>query len=288
MNARFAHVLSRLSIVSVVAVSALGATACNSRASTTTPAVAEATQAQAQAAPAATAHHPGQRIFREVQALDLRDDQRAAVTDLEANLVADLSPHRETLRQAAQFLAAGIESGELDSAGAKAQEAALAAAMLDGKASFISAMNGVHDVLDAGQRATLVARLEEMHQRGVTRDAQGAERPDGPLAKLAFELGLSETQKVALRDAVQQGADELFPDHKARREASEARVKAIAEAFVRDDFDAAEHDLGPGPEGALASFGEIVGRTVDVSGRILSAPQRAVLASLIRSRAEKL
>jgi Spy/CpxP family protein refolding chaperone len=291
MNARFAHVLSRLSIVSVVAVSALGATACNNSApASTTPAVAEAPQAaEGRAAPVATAgHHPGQQIFREVQALDLRDDQRAAVTDLEQNLVADLAPHRETFRQAAQFLADGVESGELDADAAKAQQAAIAAAILDGKASFIGAMNGLHDVLDADQRATLVARLAEMHRRGVTRDAQGAERPDGPLSKLAFQLGLSEQQKAGLRDAVQQGVDEIFPDHAARREASEARMKAIAAAFVLDDFDAADHDLGEGPERSLASFGEIVNRTVDVSGRLFSTSQRAVLASLIRSHAEKI
>ncbi len=131
MNARFAHVLSRLSIVSVVAASAVGAAACSNRAPTTTaPApVAEAAQ------PATAGHHPGQRIFREVLALDLRDDQRAAVNEIEQNLVADLTPHRETLRQVVQLLAAGVESGELDPHEAATQQAALSAALLDAKAA---------------------------------------------------------------------------------------------------------------------------------------------------------
>jgi Spy/CpxP family protein refolding chaperone len=288
MNARFAHVLSRLSIVSVVAVSALGAAACNGRASTSSPAPAVAAASESETAPAAApSHHPGKQIFREVRALDLSDAQRATVDDLEQNLVADLAPHRETFRQVAQFFAGSVESGEIDPAQAKAHEAAISAAILDGKASFVTAMNGLHDLLDAGQRSTLVSRLHDQARRGVTRDAQGAERPEGPLSKLAFEIGLTEDQKVALRDAFQQGTDELFPDHAARRQAHEAKMKAVAAAFVGEDFDAADHDFGA-PDQAVASFTEIVSRSVDVSGRILSASQRSVLAGLIRSHAAKL
>ena len=285
MNARFAQVLSRLSIVSVVAVSGLGAAACNNSApASTAPAAAEV-----QAAPAgATGHHPGQRMFREVLALDLSDAQRATVSEIEQNLVADLAPHRETMRQVAQFLASGVESGALDPAAAATQQAAIGAALLDARASFTTAMNGVHDALDAGQRQSLVARLEDQHLRGLTRDAQGAERPDGPVAKRAFELGLTEAQKVALREAVQSSVDDLFPDHKARRAASEAKMKTLAAAFVRDDFDAVDHDLGGGAERSLEQFTETIGRAVDVSGRILSTSQRAALGSLIRSRAERL
>jgi Spy/CpxP family protein refolding chaperone len=285
MNARFAHVLSRLSLVSVIAVSAVGAAACNGQASSSSPApVAAASEGETARA---TAHHPGQRIFREVRALDLSDAQRAGVDDLEQNLLADLAPHRETFRQVAQFFATSVESGDIDPAQARAHEAAISAAILDGKASFVAAMNGLHDLLDGGQRATLVAHLQDQARRGVTRDAQGAERPEGPVSKLALQIGLTEDQKVALRDAVQQGADELFPDHAAHRQAHEAHMKALADAFVRDDFDAADHEFGA-PEHAVAQFTEIVSRSVDVSGRILSASQRSVLAGLIRSRAEKL
>ena len=43
-----------------------------------------------------------------MRALDLSDAQRASVDDLEQNLVADLSPHRETFRQIAEFFAKGV------------------------------------------------------------------------------------------------------------------------------------------------------------------------------------
>lgn len=286
MNARFAQVLSRLSIVSVVAVSAFGAAACNNRAPATT---GEAVQAEAAPAPSSCGEHrPGARIFREVQALDLREDQRAAVGEIEQNLLADLSPHREAVRQVVHLLASGLESGELDAREAATQQAALSAAILDVKTAIAGAMNSLHDVLDAGQRQALISKLEEQHRRGVVRGRDGAEHPDGPMAKLAFELGLTEDQKAALRDAVQEHVDAVFPDRKARREASEARMKALADAFVRDDFDAADHDLAPDASRSLEAFVETVGRTIDVSGRILTSPQRLALASILRGRAEKL
>ena len=274
MNARFAHVLSRLSIVSVVAASSLGVAACNGRASTTTapPAAAEATEA----APAART--PGQKVFQQVYALDLRPEQRAAVDDIEQNLIADLTPHRETMRQVVEFLASGVESGELDARDATAQEAALVATVADARASIAGAINGLHDTLDAGQRATLVARLQEQQRLGwhARQNADGtpAAEHQGPLARLAFELGLTEEQKQSIRDAVQKGTDELFPDHKTRREAHEAKMKVLAEAFVSDSFDAADHELGADFERGVQSFVEAATRAVDVSGQVLSAGQR--------------
>jgi Spy/CpxP family protein refolding chaperone len=286
MNARFAHVLSRLSLVSVVAVSALGAAACNSSAPANTAAPAAETTEAAPAA-ASSEHRPGRWLFRQVEALDLRADQRDAVTEIEQNLRADLSPHRETLRQVANVLAAGIESGELDPAEAAVQKEALAAAAAEAKASFVTAINGVHDVLDAGQRAALVDRVQEQHQHGHVR-GEKAEQPHGPIARLAFELGLTEEQKQSLRDAVQKGVEEVFPDRKAKREAQEARMKALADAFVTDAFDAADHDLGGGVERHLESFGEVATRAIDISGRVLTVSQRHAMASMIRSRAERL
>lgn len=286
MNARFAQVLSRVSLVSLVTVSAIGAAACNGRASTSTPAPAVAAEATPEASPEAK-HTPGQHVFKQVYALDLRPEQRAAVSEAEQNLIADLTPHREALRQVVEVLASGIESGRLDPSDAAAQKAALAATVADVRAALATAMNSVHDTLDAGQRAALVAQLEEQHKAHAAAHAPVSGQ-HGPLGRLAMELGLSEEQKQTLRDAIQQGADEIFPDRKARREASEARVKALATAFVSDDFDAADHELAPDAERSLESFTDVATRAVDVSGRVLSASQRQLLAATLRSKSVKL
>jgi hypothetical protein len=284
MNARFAHVLSRLSIVSVVAVSALGASACargSSTAGVPSPA-AEATQASTSAAQ----RGPGHWLFQQIEALDLRDDQRASVAEIQQNLAADMAPHREEIRQIAHLLADAVEAGQLDAVEAAAHKASLTASLGDVKASFAGAINGVHDVLDAGQRAALVARLEEQHQYHQAQ-APNAQHQGG-LAKLAFEIGLSEEQKATLRDAMQKGVDDLFPERAVRREQMETRMKALREAFVTDDFDAADFDLTSGAEEALASFVAITARAVDVSGRVLSDGQRLAAAEMIREHAERL
>ena len=64
--------------------------------------------------------------------------------------------------------------------------------------------------------------------------------------------------------------DDVFPDRAARREAHEAKMKAMAAAFVTDDFDAADYDLAEHAEEAVASFVAITSKAVDLSGSVLS------------------
>lgn len=281
MNRRFATVLSRLSIVSVVAVSAVGLAACNNRAPTDT----SDAQAAAQQAKPAAHRGPGYHMFRQIEQLDLRDAQRESLAEVEQNLAADLAPHRETIRQVAATLAAGVESGKLDPEVAAAQKAALTAAAADARASFVTAMNDVHDALDQDQRAELVAQLRARHER--RGDQQDEAHRQAGMARFATELGLTEEQKRAIHEAVRDGAEKMFPDRKARREAWEAKMKSLGEAFVRDDFDAEDFDLAEGADQAIAHFTEIAERAVDVSGKVLGPSQRIALASLIRDRANR-
>ena len=289
MNARFAHVLSRLSIVSVVAVSALGATACNTavEAPAELPPPDDPPPPAPLPPPARRAERPerapGQQIFGQVEALDLRDEQRAAVSEVRQNLIADLAPHREAMRQVAETLAKGIETGRLEASDAAAQQAALAVAVTEAKASFGNAMNAIHDTLDPDQRAALVARLEEQRLA----HAQGRTGEHGPLAKLALEIGLSDEQKAALHEAVQKSVEDFFPDHKTRREAQEAKLQAMGDAFVSDDFDAADFNLGGGAERAMESFGQVATRAIAISGSVLSDSQRQMAATMLRSHAAR-
>jgi Spy/CpxP family protein refolding chaperone len=272
--------LSRLSIVSVVAVSSVGVAACNRSPSTD----AQAAAAQAKAAPAAH-RGPGYHLFRQIAKLDLRDEQREVVAEVEQNLAADLAPHRETIRQVAETLAAGIEDGRLDPEEAAAQKAALTAAADDARASFATAMNDIHDALDLDQRAELVANLRARHEhRGEQQDE--AHRQAG-MARFATELGLTEEQKQAIHEAVRDGVEKVFPDRKARREAWEAKMKALGDAFIGDDFDAEDFDLAEGADQAVAHFTEVAERAVEVSGKVLGPSQRIALAALIRDRASR-
>lgn len=291
MNARFARVLSRVSLVSVIAVSALGAAACNSARSSDASAAAAA-EAKAKAPESRAERGPGHRMFRQIEALDLRADQRVAVAEIEQQLAENLASHRETARQLAEFFAAGVETGELDPDDIASHQAALEASVVEARAAFSDAFNDVHDTLDANQRATLVAELRahhERHRRGM--DHEGADQkaaPEGSIVKLALELGITDEQRQALREAAQKGADDLFPSRKVHREAWEAKMKALGEAFISDDFDAADHDLACGAEEALKSFGEVATRAVQVTGKVLTSSQRGAVAAMIRAHAAKI
>jgi Spy/CpxP family protein refolding chaperone len=288
MNNRLSRIVSRLSLLSVVSVAALGAVACSNASPTTASQSAEAQQAQA--APrdrSLGARGPAYRVFREIEALDLRDDQQVAIAEIEETLNLEMAPHRETLRQVAKTLATGVEEGTLDAKEAAAQQAALEAVVADAKLSVSTAVNAVHDTLDTTQREELVAKLKELRERHHGRaDREG--REDAPLSKIHAAIGLSDDQKQALREAFRSGVEELFPDRKAAREAQEAKMKALAEAFLRDDFDAGDFDLGSGAEEGVKSFTEVANRAIAVSGKVLSRGQRSLLAELVRERAGKI
>ncbi|MFO0755585.1 MAG: hypothetical protein U0359_03800 [Byssovorax sp.] len=284
MKERLSRLVSRLSLVSVVSVAALGAAACNSAAPS--PAAEKAAAAQtAESAPAEKG--PGYRVFRQIESLDLRADQQVALAQIEDDLSLDLLPHRETLRQVATTLAAGVEDGTLDPQEAAVQQAALEAAVADAKVTVSNAVNAIHDVLDAPQREALVQKLKEMHEQHHGR-AEREAKDDAPLSKLHAAIALSDQQKQMLREAFRDGVEQIFPDRKARREAQEARMKALAEAFVSDDFDARDFDLGAGAEEGVKSFTEVANRAISVSGKVLTKSQRVMLADLVRERAGKL
>jgi len=278
MNAVFAATPSRLAVVAILAA------ACSGAPPTSTPSPAPEPRAPVAEVQAAPRHTPARWFFRQVDALQLRDDQRPALTAIQERLAADMVPQREAVRHAIIRLADAVELGQLDAARSADQKAELSIALQQAKGSFARAINGVHDTLDVAQRVALVERLKQHHDGHGEADR---EHKHG-LAKLAYEVGLTEEQQAKIADAFNKGLDELFPDRKARREQSEAKMKAMALAFITDDFDAADFDLADHAEEALASSVEIASRGIDVSTRVLSAGQRRLAADWMREKAEEL
>jgi Spy/CpxP family protein refolding chaperone len=280
---------SRMSLVSVALVSSLGVAAC-SRAQTSGDEGSEESVAARAQASAETQHGPGHRLFRQIDALDLTQDQREGVRDIEDRLTEDLASHRGTLRQVAETLAHGVETGTLDTREAARNQEALTAAAAEARASVASAMNEAHGVLDADQREELVVtlRAQRGQWRGESGSEAGSQRQPERLSKLAATLGLSEEQKQVIQGEVQAQLDKAFPERKAKREAWEAKMQALGDAFMSDDFDAADFDLGSGAEEAIASFTSLAKQAIDVSGRVLDPSQRMIAASLLRARAAEM
>lgn len=227
-------------------------------------------------------HSPGARIFRTIENLDLTDDQRDELSVIEADLKADLTSHRATFELVGNKLAQGLESGELTDADAAECEKALSEVAEKGKVTVVAAINDVHDVLDADQRAQLVADLKAQREAAKKGDVEPARR--GKMGDLVARLGITESQKQLIADEVKTQLDEMFPDRKARREAWEAKMEAMSEAFVQDDFDAADFDLGGEAGEAIGKFTSVARTAIDISGGVLDPGQRMLLASIMRDR----
>jgi Spy/CpxP family protein refolding chaperone len=276
---RFAIFASSVSLSAL-----LGTAACSGGPGTSAPSPPTETRAPAAEVQAVPRHGPARGFFRQVTTLDLRDDQQVALTAIQDKLAADMAPQHESVRQAILKMADAVELGELDATKVAEQKAILSTVLGEAKASFAVAINGVHDTLDPSQRVALVERLRQQH------DANGqpdAEHRHG-LAKLAYAVGLTEQQQAKLKEALNAGLDELFPDRKTRREEWEAKMKAMGEAFVTDDFDAADFDLADHAGEAIASSVEIASRAIDVSNRVLSGGQRRLAAEWIRGKVDEL
>jgi Spy/CpxP family protein refolding chaperone len=275
--ARLSALLSSASILAVLA-------GCSGAPPTAAPSPAPTVAADNAAAPGANAatpsHGPGRHFFRQVSALDLRTEQRDEVATIQADLEAEMAPRREAVREVLLKMADAVELGQLDPAAAAEQKARLATTLAGAKATFAKAINGVHDTLDLDQRSTLVAHLEQEREGKVNE----TEHHQHGLAKVALALGLSQDQQAKLSDAFSKGLDEVFPDRKERRERWEAKMKAMKEAFLTDDFDAADFDLAEHAGDMLESSVDIASRGVDVANRVLSDGQRALAAEWIRDK----
>lgn len=276
---------SRGLIVSVALVSSVGVAACARPDTPAEESPQDDVTAQAEA-PEGQARGPGYRMFRQIDALDLTDDQREDLAEIEAALKADLTGHRATFQKVAATLAHGVETGALDEADTRACQEDLARAAADSRVSIVRTINEVHDVLDADQREDLVTELRA--RREAMRRGESEGRPREGLAKLAASLGLSDQQKQAIRDGIQEQVDKVLPDRKARREAWDAKMTALGDAFLEDDFDAADFDIGGEADEAIARFTSVAKQAVDFSGGVLDPAQRVVLASLMRDRAAAL
>jgi Spy/CpxP family protein refolding chaperone len=276
MARRFHVVLSSASILAVLA-------GCSGPSPTASPSPAAENTAAPVATEATPSHGPGRHFFRQVSALDLRDDQRDSLAVIQERLQSEMAPRHEAVREVLLKMADAVALGELDSAAAAEQKARLGASLAGAKASFATAINGVHDTLDLDQRIMLVQRLED-ERDGKATDTQHAHG----VAKMALALGLSEEQRAKVADAFSKGLDEVFPDRKARRERWEAKMNAMKEAFVTDDFDAADFDLAEHAGDMLESSVDIASRGVDVANRVLSDGQRRLAAEWIRDKVRDL
>jgi Spy/CpxP family protein refolding chaperone len=184
-----------------------------------------------------------------------------------------------------EAVAASIESGVFDHAAIDPLVTAAEAAHATTAPLLEAAAQRLHDTLDASQRQALVDALQARHagKHGHHPFALGGEHGHEPLTLVADALGLDTAQRATIHERFRAARGEEAAHPHGDRAAHRARLRAIADAFVSDAFDA--HALGLG---AMAAHEHPRGHRLallEAALPVLTPVQRASLARMVRSGA---
>jgi hypothetical protein len=191
-------------------------------------------------------------LLRGAHELQLSDDEKAAVTRVEAALVADEGDGGVSSTSATfmTHLATSVHAGKLDPAKLAADYAAIDRANAALQAREAAAIVGLHDVLPAAQRRALTAFLREKRAKRdrIVRtmppdDGGGPDfvkvRVDRLTADLTLDVDGGQQAKVASIVAANAKGDPQGPAFaEARREEANKRIDVILAAFEGDALDA--------------------------------------------------
>jgi Spy/CpxP family protein refolding chaperone len=193
-------------------------------------------------------------LFRAAHDLDLRDGQKDTFDAIEVSLKADDEGVRTAMKAFRADLVAGVGVGKLDTAKLTADNVLVDKAIADHQAKEAEALDSLHTLLDATQRATLVASVR-------TRQAEREARIGGwILAKesdggapdwakkrvdtLTADLGLdAEQQKQSAAIVAKANDPPNAAGMKVRWDDMKKRMDALLAAFAADPFDAKTADL---------------------------------------------
>ncbi len=256
--------------------------------------------AQKTAALEKKAGFPGKVLLAALDDVDLRDDQRAEVVRLMEQTRALLAPLRRERAQLLRDAAASVRAGAVDGPAIKDRVQQMKGTFDQAKPALIRNLDQLHALLDRDQRRQLVDALhqrtkEHLRAHGLGPGAGPGAGPGpgehgGPhrfLGRLAAKLGLTVHQQADIRDRLR----EKLPHHPegARRhhQAMRERMRAAAEAFVADDFEAADLEIWSHHEHRKGKLDKIIGVSRVVLP-ILSVEQRARIASRLEHRSAAL
>ncbi len=242
-------------------------------------------------------HHrggPGRMVVNTaLEELELTADQR---TKIEGLFQKDKpsEAEREDHAARAQALANAVRAGSIDVATFAKKDGGRP----DKRARFAADLDELHGILSSDQRSELVAALKERapkgppdgegrhgpdgERRGKGPKGEGRRGPGGPMGFMLHGIDLSDSQKETIQKALtdagigpKEGKEgKGKPDHAAMK----AKIEAAMDAFIKDDFKAADVLPEP-PEGAGGPHKMIEALAIAVPH--LTAEQRAELADRI-------
>lgn len=234
----------------------------------------------------------GMVVSTALEELDLTAEQRTQIEGLFAKEKPS-DAERDDHAAKAQALANAVRAGSIDVATFAKKDGARP----DKRAQFAADLDELHGILSAEQRTELVAALKarapkgppdggpegrgDGERRGKGPKGEGRRGPGGPMGFMLHGIELTDAQKESIPKALadagigpKEGKGKGRPDHAEMK----AKIEAVMDAFVKDDFKAA-NVLPEPPEGAGGPHKMVEALAVVVP--LLTPEQRATLADRI-------
>ena len=299
LNARLGTLLA--AALSLPALAACGdstpppATAASATSATTSTTVASTTTAADDDDPATDGirdhhrhHHGGVSHFisLSIETLGVSPEQKAKLQAINDQLKAQIEPAHQASRQLITLVADGVAAGTVDRAKVDAQLAVLATAAATASDASTTALNQIHGVLDASQRAALVDKVEANWHiwRDVNHEEKaGSQERNDRLADFAQDTGLTADQTAKIAAALSASGND--PSSQLDPAEMDSYMTTFRAAFVADAFDAktlgsanqASAHVARAGAGRMAHFYEVV-------TPLLTPDQRTKVAGHLRDR----
>jgi len=232
-------------------------------------------------------HHGGltQFIAMGIDALAADEAKRPQLEKIQAGLHSCLKPAREANRTLLGTLADGVAAGQIDTAKADAQVAAVSTAAAGERECSLGLLNELHQALSPEERSALVDKVEAHFAvwRETNHDAvPGGREKGGRLNELTDELNLTPEQEEKISAALKTSMADLkgrFDPQKAQE-----HMEAFGNAFVQDSFDAKTLQMNANPQ--IAGYGAMrMARFYETVTPLLTPEQRTKLAEHLKEHA---
>ena len=266
-------------------------------------------------------HHPAVALLlAEVDHVGLRPDQQTELDAVQAALEKQTAVLNEPRTELSRHLADGVAAGKLDRSKIDADAKKVADAAESTVKTVQDAANRLHATLDPSQRRKLVdlirQRAEQMqahaavpmhgpatgrHATGATGEVPSSAQaiPPGPHAvgqpdmhthmgvdRLSEILGLTQDQREQLRAKVEARMKSQMGAMKNVHATMHKRMRAIADAFIADKFDAKKAGVGERHADMMKNMLKARVEFVETVLSVLTPEQRPKFAEHIRKHCE--
>ena len=232
-------------------------------------------------------HHGGVTLFiaMSLDTLGVSPEQQAAVEKLRTDLHARMEPARAAEQGLVVTLADGVAAGSIDAVKVDAALAQLTAATAAVHDASADALNQLHDLLTPPQRAALVDKVQAHWSIWQKANAEetGAAKPEGRLATLATDLGLTADQVDKIRAAMAEGMKSV---PRLDPQEVEKHLGAFGDAFRSEKFDARTLTTASGASAHLVGWGGAhMAHFIEAVSPVLTPDQRARLGQRLHEHA---